>query len=524
MKPLRLALAAAALVCSPAAAIAQTQLERNNTMQVNIREPRGGPVSESLNLPLGQAAVINLPVDAGDVMVANEGVADAIVRSTTRAVILGQAVGRTNIFFFGPDGTLILDLDVRVERDLTALSDALSRFVPDGRIEVESMNANIVLSGTVPSASAADTALQVARRWAENPEQVVSLLSIEGREQVMLKVRIVEMERSIVRQLGVNLNGQHNFGDFDSPVRSQMLDGNGNPSFDQNGNPIFNVVQPGRYQSSYGYGTDNGFGIAGRALGGLAASVGTQNLVDGVLQSSLEATLNALERVGLVRTLAEPTITAISGESGSFLAGGEFPVPIGRDRDGNITIEFKPFGVGLGFTPVVLSEGRISLRMSTEVSELSNEGSISLGSNQIIDDEGNVVGTVGGLTIPALTVNRAETTVEMPSGGSLVIAGLIKEDTRQALDSVPGIERLPVLGQLFRSRDFANNETELVIVVTPYLVDPTDPDNLRTPGEGFEPASTLSHVFMGRLNRVYAAPGADVEGRSWLGPIGFILE
>lgn len=524
MKPICLALAAAALVCAPATGFAQTQLERNNTMQVNIREPRGGPVSESLNLPLGQAAVINLPVDAGDVMVANEGVADAIVRSATRAVILGQAVGRTNIFFFGPDGTLILDLDVRVERDLTALSDALVRFVPDGRIDVESMNANIVLSGTVPSASAADTALQVARRWAENPDQVVSLLSIEGREQVMLKVRIVEMERSIVRQLGVNLNGQHNFGDFDSPVRTRMLDGNGNPSFDQNGNPIFEVVQPGRYQSNYGYGTDNGFGIAGRALGGLAASVGTQNLVDGVLQSSLEATLNALERVGLVRTLAEPTITAISGESGSFLAGGEFPVPVGRDRDGNITIEFKPFGVGLGFTPVVLSEGRISLRMSTEVSELSNEGSISLGTNQVLDDQGNVVGTVAGITIPALTVNRAETTVEMPSGGSLVIAGLIKEDTRQALDSVPGIDRLPVLGQLFRSRDFANNETELVIVVTPYLVDPTDPDNLRTPGEGLEAATTLSHVFLGRLNRVYAAPGADTDGRSWLGPIGFILE
>jgi pilus assembly protein CpaC len=243
-----------------------------------------------------------------------------------------------------------------------------------------------------------------------------------------------------------------------------------------------------------------------------------------VLQSSVSATLNALERVGLVRTLAEPNITAISGESAQFLAGGEFPVPVGRDDDGALAIEFKPFGVGLGFTPVVLSEGRISLRISTEVSELSNEGAITLGSSPVFDDAGNIVGSQPSISIPALTVNRAETTVEMPSGGSLVIAGLIKEETRQALDGVPGMERLPVLGSLFRSRDFANNQTELVIVVTPYLVDPADPDALSDPGDGFAAASAASSLFLGRLNRVYASPGAQVEGRGWLGPVGFVLE
>ncbi|MFC4724707.1 type II and III secretion system protein family protein [Glycocaulis abyssi] len=482
-----LAALAPLLLCAPAHSQG-AGIERNNTMQVTIRQPGDGPVSERITLPLGQAAVIHLPVDAADVMVASPTVADAVVRSPTRAVLLGQGVGRTNVFFFDADGALILDLAVRVERDMDGLSDALRRFVPDGRISAESMNANIVLSGTVPSASAADTALQVARRWADDPEQVISFLTVEGRDQVLLRVRIVEMQRTLVRQLGINLSANLNTA-----------------------SPTVNRIE-----------TENAFGLAGRALGGLTARADLLNALGP--NTRLGATFAALERVGLVRTLAEPNLSAISGESANFLAGGEFPVPVGRDRDGNITIEYKPFGVGLGFTPVVLSEGRISLRISTEVSELSNQGSITLGGSAQTDADGNVVGGVPALTIPSLTVNRAETTVELPSGGSLVIAGLIKEETRQAMDGVPGVERLPVLGALFRSRDFANSETELVIVVTPYLVDPANPNALASPGDGFEPASTASHVFLGRLNRVYAAPGAQVDGQGWNGPVGFSVE
>lgn len=498
--------------------------ERNNTMQVVIREPGDGPVSESLILPLGQAAVVHLPVDAVEVMVASDTVASAVVRTPRRALLLGQEVGRTNIFFFDAHGQLILDLNVRVERDMAALQDALDRFVPNSRVQAESMNSNIILSGTVPSASAADQALQIARRWTETEDQVISFLSVEGRDQVMLRVRIVEMRRTIVRQLGVNLSGQQNFGDFDAPTRVRATNDLGVPLDDEFGNPIYEVFAPGRYQSSQGFSTSNGFGVAGAALGGLTGTLGTQNLVDGVIQSSVSATLSALERIGLVRTLAEPNITAISGEPAQFLAGGEFPVPVGRDRDGNVSVEYKPFGVGLGFTPVVLSEGRISLRISTEVSELSNEGALSLAANTVVDEDGNVVGSVPSVSLQGLTVNRAETTVELPSGGSLVIAGLIQEETRQAMDGVPGVERLPVLGSLFRSRDFANNETELVFIVTPYLVDPADPDALDEPGEGFVAASLAANVFLGRLNRVYAAPGAQVEGRGWLGPVGFVLE
>jgi pilus assembly protein CpaC len=187
-----LAALAPLLLCAPAYSQG-AGVERTNTLQVTIREPGDGPVSERITLPLGQAAVIHLPVDAADVMVASPAVADAVVRTPTRAVLLGQGVGRTNVFFFDADGALILDLAVRVERDMDGLSDALRRFVPEGRIMAESMNANIVLSGTVPSASAADTALQVARRWADDPDQVISFLTIEGRDQVLLRVRIVEI-------------------------------------------------------------------------------------------------------------------------------------------------------------------------------------------------------------------------------------------------------------------------------------------------------------------------------------------
>lgn len=200
--------AAAALAAGAQAQLAGAGTERNNTMQVVIREPGDGPVSETLDLPFGQAAVVHLPVDAAEVIVASEAVADAVVRTPRRALLMGQAVGRTNIFFFNADGELILDLDVRVERDMAALQDALNRFVPDSRVQAESMNSNIVLSGTVPSASAADAALQIARRWTDEDDQVISFLTVEGRDQVMLRVRIVEMERNIVRQLGVNLSAR----------------------------------------------------------------------------------------------------------------------------------------------------------------------------------------------------------------------------------------------------------------------------------------------------------------------------
>lgn len=482
-----LILLAAIAVAAPVQAQAPGT-ERGNTMQVYIREPGDGPVSQNLDLPLSKAAVVHLPVDVADVLVTNPDVVDAVVRTPRRAYLMGMGIGQTNAFFFDADGQLILDLNLRVERDLAPLQDALERFLPNARVQAEAMNDHIVLSGSVPSASDADAALRIAQRWVDDPENILSMISVQAREQVMLKVRIVEMRRTIVRQLGVNLTAGGNTGEFGFQVETE-------PQFSQ----------------------------VGSFLGGMGALFEwTSGNPTGV--TDVSTLLQAMERVGLVRTLAEPNLTAITGESANFLAGGEFPVPVGRDRDGNVIIEYKPFGVGLGFTPVVLSEGRISLRISTEVSELTTQGALTAQESLVVNDAGEVIGTVPGLTIPALNVNRAETTVELPSGGSLVLAGLIQEETRQNLDGVPGVRNLPVLGTLFRSRDFENQETELVVLVTPYLVDPANPNQLNTPADGYRTPHEATAFLFNRINQVYSVPGSDTGDQSWSGPVGYLFE
>jgi pilus assembly protein CpaC len=238
-----------------------------------------------------------------------------------------------------------------------------------------------------------------------------------------------------------------------------------------------------------------------------------------------DASIEAFERAGLLRVLAEPNLTAISGEAARFLAGGEFPVPV-NSEDGQITVEFKPFGVGLAFTPVVLSGGRISLKVATEVSELTSDGAISTGDTPIRNQDGTTT-VIRGINIPALQVRRAETTLEMSSGSSMVLAGLIQERTRHALEGVPGVMNTPILGSLFRSRDFVNSETELVIIVTPYLVRPTSPENLRTPADGFRNPSEGESLFTGRLNTLYRparSEGGEGDQATLHGPHGHVIE
>ncbi|WP_332772648.1 type II and III secretion system protein family protein [Phenylobacterium sp.] len=431
--------------------------------------------SQSLSLPVGKSAVVELPVDARDVLVTNPGVADAMLRTPRRIFILGLKTGTTDAVFFDTAGRRILSLDIRVDQDPSAVAQTINRLVPGAHVRVDAMNSSLILSGQVANLSDADKALQIARASVEKPENVLNMLSIAGKDQVMLKVRIVEMQRNVIKQLGFNLNA--------------IIGELGNAQF------LFSKTAT--------------FGVNGSLLGGAAATV---REVGGEVQG--DATLRAFERVGLVRTLAEPNLTAGSGESARFLAGGEFPVPVAQDDTGAVTIEFKPFGVGLGFTPVVLSSGRISLKLSTEVSELTTEGAFSL----------STAGANTSLTIPALTVRRAETSVELPSGGSMMIAGLLQEKTRQNIDALPGMTTLPVLGALFRSRDYIAGETELVIIITPYIVEATSADRLQTPVDGMRTADDGSTLLMGALTRAYKAKPQAAAGRTYQGPYGYVIE
>jgi len=477
----------AAIGLVPGYAVAQVEPPSASSIAINRG---GGSQSASLVLPFGKSAIIDLPSDARDILVSNPQIADATVRTPRRAYVIGRALGNTNIFFFDANGRQIANVEIRVEPDVAPLNDLFRRHMPDSNITAEAVNASVVLSGTARSGSEADRARQLAMTFlgiaggagaGDDPTggpnspgasqaggstlRIINMIQVQGSEQVLVRVRIVEMNRTLVRQLGVNTNFQ--LVDSDTLIRLAT-----------------------------------GSGVTSGPSGGLH---GDSANIDG----DFDASIDAFESAGLLRVLAEPNLTAISGESARFLAGGEFPIPV-NSNDGQITVEFKPYGVGLAFTPVVLSGGRISLKVSTEVSELSAEGAV----------------TVANITIPALQVRRAETTVEMSSGSAIVIAGLIHERSRQVVEGVPGAMDAPIMGALFRSRDFLNSETELVIIATPYIVHPTSPEALRSPADGFLNSSEPDSLLTGRLNYLYRSGETRTErddGRLQ-GPHGHVIE
>ena len=339
----------------------------------------------------------------------------------------------------------------------------------------------------------------------------------------MMEVRIVEMQRSIIKQLGINLGGAVNVGDLQGRVEDTLfadVAGDGIDAAVNTGETALFASNP--FQNTFGIESSNTFGLQGAALGGLSTDLVFNNYEGGVERSRASAAIDALERIGVVRTLAEPNIMAVSGESANFLAGGEFPVPVASDEEG-VSVQFKPYGVGLAFTPMVLSEGRISLKISTEISELSNQGAFQGVAGVSVNADGQLV-SVPGLTIPALVVRRAESVIELPSGASTMLAGLIQSRSRQSLDQLPGIKKLPVIGALFQSRDFENQETEMVVIVTPYLVDPARKDEFRTPADGFVNATDPKTVFFGKLNAQYADSGKGLSKENYSAPVGFIEE
>jgi pilus assembly protein CpaC len=519
MKPRHRLLGLVALLIASlaqATAPALAQMQPLSPMQINLATANGG--AQNLSIPRGKSAIVDLPVDARDVLVTNPQVADAVLRSPRRIYVMGLAPGVTDAAFFDASGHRILALNIRVDQDFSAVAQTINQLMPDAHVRVAAVNTSLVLTGDVRDLAEADKAVQIAQQFTTKPEQVLNMLSIDGKEQVMLKVRIVEMQRTVIKQLGFNLSAL--IGQVGSPqfligtaasfaVNGAILGGlNAGLNLDTTSQPQVKAFDPltGAFDlPQVCSGCNNGGQGTIATLQPTAGSSGV---------NKAGATIEAFEQVGLVRTLAEPNLTAVSGESARFLAGGEFPVPSGVSTNGQVSVEFKTFGVGLGFTPIVMSAGRISLKISTEVSELTNQGSFTISAGT-----GNP-----GLTIPGLNVRRAETTVELPSGGSMMIAGLLNEETKQDLDSLPGLMNLPVLGALFRSRDYQEGETELVVMVTPYLVNPTSPANLQTPADGFQVANDAQTVLLGRLNRANRTPPAAVAGKAYQGPVGYVIE
>jgi pilus assembly protein CpaC len=426
-----------------------------------------------LPLGVGKSVVIDLPRDAKDVLIANPGVANAVIRSARRAYLIGVKAGQTNIVFFDGEGQQIAAYDIEVGLDATGVRAAIQRIAPNAQIKVDGIGDSLVLSGSVASAAEAQHIFDTAARLAGDAAKVVNGLTIRDREQIMLKVTVAEVQRNILKQLGVDLQGAN------INVGSAVVNFTSNNPFSAQNQVLSNT------QVNPSFTLPNG--------------------------GTVSATLRAMEQAGIMRTLAEPNLTAISGESAKFLAGGEFPIPAGQSCDPTngcqIQIQFKQFGVALEFTPVVLSEGKISMRVATEVSELSSEGAIRLAT----------------VTIPALRVRRANSTVELPSGGTLVMAGLLQEQTKQNINGLPGLMNLPVLGALFKSRDFLTGQTELMIMVTPYVVKPVAAQELVRPDDGFANPSDQSTVLLGRLNRIYGVPGAN-EPKRLKGDYGFILD
>jgi pilus assembly protein CpaC len=428
-----------------------------------------------LPLGIGKSAVIDLPRDIKDVLVADPKIANAVVRSAQRAYIIGATVGQTNIVFFDSAGQQIAAYDIAVTRDLNGVRAALKQTMPNADIRIEGVGDGVMLSGSVASPIEAQQANDIATRLVGGTDKVVNSIVVRGRDQVMLKVTVAEVARSIIKQMGIDLSASLSYG------TSAVTFNNANP-FTANNQPL----------------------VANNAL-----TAGTP---------SVQATLRAMESAGVVRTLAEPNLTAISGESASFIAGGEFPIPAGYTcqpatsastvQQCQLSVAYKKFGVSLNFTPVVLTDGRISLHVMTEVSEISNENSVNL----------------SGVQIPSIKTRRAETSLEIPSGGAMAMAGLINQQTKQAINGMPGLSSVPILGTLFRSRDYVNNQTELMVIVTPYVVRAVSPKDLSRPDDGFANASDPQADLLGSINRIYGVPGRTEPAQNYRGTYGFITD
>jgi len=437
-----------------------------------------------VRIALNKSTAVTLPADAKDVVVGNNEIVDVVVRNKNTAYLFARKTGSTNVIFFGANGEAVMSLDLEVAIDTMALQNLIRRTLPGTHITVDVLGANVVLGGIAMNAQEAKSALDLANEYIGQPTTVttnnvttstgggiiVNTIKIAGEDQVMLQVKMVEIQRDVLKQWGVNFGAALNVGAFAFNL--------------SNVNPLGSIPM-----SPF-----QGFG------GAISDSNG----------NNFTSIIKAMESDGMLHTLAEPNLTAVSGQAASFKAGGEFPYQTCQINSSGrqCIVAFKEYGVGLDFTPTVLSAGRINLKVHTAVSELTD---IQTGS---MDSAGS---------IPSLNVRAADTVLEMPDGGSMMLAGLIRESTRQKINGVPGLRKIPILGSLFRSREFISNQTELVVIVTPHIVRSVAQRQLEVPDKNLNLSSERQGMFMGRLNKIYGNR-EHVPNGNYDSNVGYIVE
>lgn len=422
--------------------------------------------AQDIVLSIGNGQLVTVPGNMADIFVANDQVADIQVKSQRQLYVFGKAGGQTTVYASNAAGDIIWSANVRVGSNLDSIDQMLALAMPEANIQVATMGSNtVLLTGTVAAPEDAAEAERLAAAFIGEGANVVSRLRMATPLQVNLRVRFAEVSRSLVRSLGVNLTTMDGTGGFQFGLSHGR---NITTQHNVLGGPLGMGGTAVTCLPPYGPNGECAATVPGTAVTP-AQGLGTLAGMGRFLGLDILGALDAGETMGLVTTLSEPNLTALSGETAEFLAGGEFPIPLSQGL-GTTTIEYKKFGVSLAYTPTVLANGRISIRVRPEVSELSQQGAV----------------TIGSFTIPALTVRRAETTVELGSGQSFMIAGLMSNNAQSTYDKLPGAGDVPIIGALFRSTDFRKGQTELVIIVTPYLVRPVDDNEIVLPTDGFQ--------------------------------------
>lgn len=432
-----LALTAPALAAtSPHLRIAQGEIGRTQYIEIGVNK----------------SIIVDLPVEAGEVIISQPGVANAIMRTKTRAVIQGMAAGETNIFFLDPTGGGIAVIEISVAQDSSGLAATINRLLPGARVQVQSFASSVILSGDVQSGDDMEKAVAIAAQYVGGEQNVTSVINVAGGQQVALKVVVAEIKRDAAQALGINLSGSLSVGALNLGINSVQ--------------PVTGSM--GAYSGDFSQGS-----------------------------VALNASLQALQSQDALRLLAEPVLTAMSGQQAQFHVGGEFPIAVPSD-DGRTSYQFKPYGIQLDFTPTVRSNGMIALQIDTEVSELAD--------------------TATG----ALNTRNASTSVELPAYQTLAIAGLFEERTRRQISQLPGLGNIPILGALFRSYEYVSEQTELVILVTPMIAQPSAAP-IATPVDFYQPSSDAEAMFLGRMENLYGV-GAGGSGSQFRGSVGFVLD